>query len=132
MPKMFILLNHDLDETQKNEAKTRFGVSEFVNLSTAKWSSVPPELDDLSEFLSEFKASLKSKAQKGDFLFAQGDFGAAFEMVCFGLNLGLVALYATTKREVNVVQENGKNVKKSVFKHIKFRQISVKMKNLPC
>ncbi len=40
-------------------------------------------------------------------------------MVCFGLNLGLVALYATTKREVNLVQENGKNVKKSVFKHIK-------------
>ncbi len=36
MPKMFILLNHDLDEAQKNEAKTRFGVSEFVNLSTAK------------------------------------------------------------------------------------------------
>lgn len=36
-------------------------------------------------------------------------------MVCFGLNLGLVALYATTKREVNLVQENGKNVKKSVF-----------------
>lgn len=36
-------------------------------------------------------------------------------MVCFGLNLGLVALYATTKREVNVVQKNGKNVKKSVF-----------------
>lgn len=34
-------------------------------------------------------------------------------MVCFGLNLGLVALYATTKREVNVVQENGKNVKKA-------------------
>lgn len=107
-------------------------MSEFVNLSTAKWSSVPPELDDLNEFLSEFKASLKSKAQKGDFLLAQGDFGAAFEMVCFGLNLGLVALYATTKREVNLVQENGKNVKKSVFKHIKFRQISVKMKNLPC
>lgn len=53
-------------------------------------------------------------------------------MVCFGLNLGLVALYTTTKREVNLVQENGKNVKKSVFKHIKFRQISVKMKNLPC
>lgn len=67
---MFILLNHDLDETQKNEAKTRFGVSEFVNLSTAKWSSVPPELDDLSEFLSEFKASLKSKAQKGDFFYS--------------------------------------------------------------
>lgn len=34
-------------------------------------------------------------------------------MVCFGLNLGLVALYATTKREVNVVQKNGKNVKKA-------------------
>lgn len=73
---------------------------------------MPLELDDLSEFLSEFKASLKSKVQKGDFLFAQGDFGAAFEMVCFGLNLGLVALYATTKREVNLVQEN---VKKKRF-----------------
>lgn len=36
-------------------------------------------------------------------------------MVCFGLNLGLVALYATTKREVNLVQENGKNVKKKRF-----------------
>lgn len=34
-------------------------------------------------------------------------------MVCFGLNLGLVALYAITKREVNVVQENDKNVKKA-------------------
>lgn len=45
--------------------------------------------------------------------FIHNKLGAAFEMVCFGLNLGLVALYATIKREVNVVQENGKNVKKA-------------------
>lgn len=47
-------------------------------------------------------------------------------MVCFGLNLGLVALYATTKREVNLVQENGKNVKKKAFSFAKQQILSFK------
>lgn len=123
---LFIFLNHALNEAQISEAKVRFGVSEFVNLSeiaNKKWSEIPPEIDSLNEYLSEFKEALKSRAKKGDLVLIQGDFGASFLMINFALNLKLTPIYATTKREV--VSENG--VIKKAFKHEKFRLYEVSL-----
>ncbi|AFI06629.1 hypothetical protein HCD_08225 [Helicobacter cetorum MIT 99-5656] len=52
-----------------------------------------------------------------------GDFGAAFNMVNFCQNLGLLCVYATTKREcAESVNEKGELVKTSIFRHVRFRE----------
>ena len=43
-------------------------------------------------------------------------------MVTFSKNLGLIPIYATTKREVVEEKQGDKIVKKSIFKHIRFRK----------
>ena len=123
MPKtLFILLNHALTDTQKSEAKKRFGIENFVNITNEKWSNIPPELDNISEFLSEFALSLKSNAKKGDYLLIQGDFGATYALVRFALNLGITPIYATTKRISLEENENGVKIIKKSFIHERFRE----------
>lgn len=123
MPKtLFILLNHELTDAQKSEAKERFDIENFVNITNEKWSNIPPELDNLSEFLSEFALSLKSNAKKGDYLLIQGDFGATYALVRFALNLGITPIYATTKRISVEENENGIKVIKKSFIHEQFRE----------
>jgi len=52
----------------------------------------------------------------------QGDFGAVYHMVNFAKELGLIPIYATTKRESIELKQGNKIIKKSIFKHIKFRK----------
>lgn len=123
MPKtLFILLNHALTDAQKSEAKKRFGIENFVNITNEKWSNIPPEADNISEFLSEFALSLKSNAKKGDYLLIQGDFGATYALVRFALNLGITPIYATTKRISLEENENGVKIIKKSFIHEQFRE----------
>ena len=123
MPKtLFILLNHNLTDAQKSEAEKRFDIENFVNITNEKWSNIPPEVDNISEFLSEFALSLKSNAKKGDYLFIQGDFGATYALVRFALNLGVTPIYATTKRISVESIENGAKIIKKSFIHEQFRE----------
>ena len=125
MPKtLFILLNHKLSDEQKSEAKTRFGIEKFVDLTNEKWSNIPPELECLDEILEEFKSALKSNAKKGDYLLVQGDFGATYAMIRHALNLGIIPIYATTKRVVIEAIENGVTISKKSFAHERFRVFS--------
>ena len=122
MPKtLFILLNHALTDAQKSEAKERFNIEKFVNITNEKWSNVPPQMDNLSDFLSEFALTLKSNAKKGDYLFIQGDFGATYALVRFAINLGITPIYATTRRISVEVIENGEKIIKKSFIHERFR-----------
>lgn len=123
MPKtLFILLNHKLTDKQKSEAQKRFGIERFVGLTNEKWSNIPPELENLSEFLGEFKSALESNAKKGDYLLAQGDFGATYALVRFALHLGVTPIYATTKRISVESIENGVKIIKKSFIHERFRE----------
>ena len=122
MPKtLFILLNHALTDAQKSEAKERFNIEKFVNITNEKWSNIPPQIDNLSDFLSEFALTLKSNAKKGDYLFIQGDFGATYTLVRFAINLGITPIYATTRRIYVEVIENGEKIIKKSFIHERFR-----------
>lgn len=123
MPKtLFILLNHELTDAQKSEAKERFDIENFVNITNEKWSNIPPDMDNINEFLSEFAFTLKSNAKKGDYLFIQGDFGATYALVRFALNLGIIPIYATTKRILVEAIENGVKIIKKSFIHERFRE----------
>lgn len=122
MPKtLFILLNHKLNDEQRSEARTRFGIENFIDLTNDKWSNIPPELECLDEILEEFKSALKSSAKSGDYLLVQGDFGATYTMIRYALNLGIIPIYATTKRVVIEAVENGVTINKKSFAHERFR-----------
>jgi len=123
MKKMILLFSHTLSDEQIIDGKKKFGVDEFLYLPSELqklWSNFDADLERLDT--QRFKEFLQKNANIGDVVLVQGDFGASFTMVNFALDLGLIPVYATTKREVVEVVENGVSVKKSIFKHRRFRR----------
>jgi len=122
---MILLFNHTLTEAQKADAKISLGVEDFVALPHELqniWSNVPPEIESLKSLLVPIRAFVQKEAKEGDHILIQGDFGATCQMVKYAKSLGLIPVYATTKREVVEVKEDDKVIKKSLFKHERFRR----------
>jgi len=121
---MLLLFSHELRDEQKQDIKENWNIEEYVslpkNLQTL-WSSIPPQLEDIEEYLKPIKAFLSDSVNRDDIVLVQGDFGATYSMIGLVKSLGAKAVYATTKREVIEKEIEGKVVKTSVFKHIRFR-----------
>lgn len=125
MKKMFLLFSHNLSEIQLNDAKSNWEVSEVVSLPNKLqdiWSNIPADIEKLREYLLPIRNFLAENSQYGDVVLIQGDFGAVYQMVNFSKDLGLIPVYATTSREIEEFEENGKTIKKSIFEHIRFRE----------
>jgi hypothetical protein len=121
---MHLLFSHTLTETQKQDAKVRWGVETFIPLPKALqklWSRIPPELESLEEYLAPVEAYVRERVGEGDVVLVQGDFGATCRMVGVVKSLGATAVYATTKRIVTETREGDSVVKRSVFEHVRFR-----------
>ncbi len=124
MKKMILLFSHNLTDEQKTDAKTSFGVEQFIILPNdlqTLWSNIPATLEDLSEYLQPIKDFLIENINKNDVALVQGDFGATCAMASFVKSIGGVAVYATTKRDVVEKEIDGKIIKTSVFEHVRFR-----------
>ena len=122
---MFLLFSHKLTDEQIKDAKENLGVSEFVYLPKdlqKKFSNVPPELEDIKEYSKIFIGFLKNSAKSEDYVLIQGDFGVVFNVVEFCKESNLKAVYSTTKRVSKEKEIDGKIVKISEFKHIRFRR----------
>lgn len=116
---------HNLSEIQLNDAKSNWEVSEVVSLPNKLqdiWSNIPADIEKLREYLLPIRNFLAENSQYGDVVLIQGDFGAVYQMVNFSKDLGLIPVYATTSREIEEFEENGKTIKKSIFEHIRFRE----------
>ena len=125
MPKMFLLFSHTLTKEQIQDAKNSLGVGEFVKLPQNLqdiWSNIPPEIENLNPYLEPIKEWLREYLKSGDYALVQGDFGATCKLANFAKEHGVKAVYATTKRNVEEKVVNGKIIKTSVFKHIRFRR----------
>lgn len=125
MKQIFILFSHELSQQQIYELKNEFKVEKFVYLPKnlqEKLSNVPPEISDLSEFAQPFKEFLQSNFTKNDIALIQGDFGLSYLLINFCKNIGIEAIYATTKRNIVEKEINGKVIKQSIFEHIRFRK----------
>ncbi|MEO1941510.1 MAG: CRISPR-associated protein Csx20 [Campylobacterales bacterium] len=125
--KMFLLFSHKLTSDQESEAVTKWEIERFFYLPQKlqqRWSNIPPELEreELFEYLDPIKEWVEELAEEGDRILIQGDFGAVCHLVNFSKELGLVPLYATTKRVVEERETPGGIVKKSIFRHIRFRR----------
>jgi hypothetical protein len=55
----------------------------------------------------------------------QGDFGVSYLMVQWAFDNGYIPVYATTKRDVVEIEENGETVAIRKFHHCKFRKYGV-------
>lgn len=125
MKRMFLLFSHNLSEIQLNDAKSNLEVLEVVSLPNKLqdiWSNIPADIENLREYLLPIRNFLAENSQYGDVVLIQGDFGAVYQMVNFSKDLGLIPVYATTSREIEEFEENGKTIKKSIFEHIRFRE----------
>lgn len=127
MPKLIKLLNHELTEQQKNELKTKYGIQSIITPPPelqSRWSNIPPEFneEELQEYLTAIKDWLFYNTNQYDLVLIQGESGATYNIVSYLKHAYRIPIYATTKREVVEEVQNGKTVKKSVFKHIRFRE----------
>jgi len=125
MKRMFLLFSHKLTASQEADAKDSLGVGEFVYLDEKLqkvWSNVPPDMDNIKEYLDPIIEFLKSSLKSGDVVLVQGDFGATCYVARVVKELGGVAVYATTKRDVVEIKVGDKIEKKSVFEHVMFRK----------
>lgn len=124
--KLFLFFSHSLTEDQSIDAAETLGVTEVLRLPEklqTKWSQVPADIAELSDYLPQFVEWLRGEARPGDYALIQGDFGLTYAMVNACKELGLVPIYATTKRESEeTVNEAGEVIKTLRFKHIRFRR----------
>jgi len=125
MYKMFLLFSHKLTQSQKDDARASWGVSEFIELQEGLqtiWSNIPAELKTLNIYLEPLKWYLKKSASKDDIILIQGDFGGTYEMVNFCKENDFLAVHSTTKREVKETLKENRVIKTSTFEHVIFRR----------
>ncbi len=123
--RMFLFFSHKLTSEQIEDAKKNLKVERFIYLPKdlqQLFSNVPAENECLEEFKKPFEEYLSKNSQKGDYVLLQGDFGLIYLLIDFSKRVGLVPVYATTKRVVIEKRVDNKTVKISQFKHIRFRR----------
>lgn len=124
-PALYLLFNHRLTKAQEEDALRTLGVARIEEPPEeikGLWAGVPPELPEIEGFLAPVRQWLFEAARPGDYVLIQGDFGACFLMVSFALDLCLVPVYATTRREA-VEEPNGDGSVRMIhrFAHQRFR-----------
>ncbi len=125
MKKLILLFSHNMTDEQKEDAKVSFGVEEFISLPNNLqiiWSNIPASLENLSDYLQPIRDYLIDNIESGDMVLVQGDFGATCAMASFVKSIEGEAIYATTKRNVEEKEIDGKIIKTSVFEHVRFRK----------
>jgi len=126
MKKMILLFSHTLSEKQREEATQLWNVSEFVSLPKELqniWSNIPYDVETLDNILKPIRDYMAKISNKDDVVLVQGDFGAVSMLVNESKSLGLVPVYATTKRTAKeYITKEGKQMKKSIFEHRRFRK----------
>lgn len=124
-PTLHLLFNHTLTPKQETDAFESLAIGNityFPDELLGIWKSIPPEEQHIKKMLSSIYVYLKQSCQKGDYILIQGDAGATYLLVQEAFTLGLIPVYATTKRISVEKMIDAKQVKTSVFEHSIFRK----------
>lgn len=123
---LILLFNHTLTTLQEADARASLGVDRIVlppAAIQARWSGVPPEIDDLDDWLAPVFAWLAAEGRNGDYALIQGEFGATCLAVREAFRLDLVPIYSTTQREaVEEHTSDGRVHIHHTFAHVRFRR----------
>jgi len=122
---MILLFSHQLTESQITDAKNNWEVEDFISLPEELqgiWSNIDPDAKSIVSLLAPIYTFVEKYAEQKDLILIQGDFGASCLLKDYALKKGFVPVYATTKRMVKEYAVDGKNIKKSIFEHRRFRE----------
>lgn len=123
--KAILVFSHELTDDQEDDLQSSWNITEvFVMPPQLRelWMNVPPHLQTLKNYVDPVVGWIEQKGSSGDIVLVQGDMGATFLVVCRSIELGLLPVYATTRRVLHEeVQSDGSVVLKRVFKHERFR-----------
>ena len=126
MPSLFLLFSHKLTAAQMQDARQALQAAEFIALPEAlqaRWSNIPPEIAAIQEHLRPVFDWLGAQSQAGDYVLAQGDFGAVFLTVEFARMHGLIPVYSTTRRQVvETTLPDGTVQAQHTFQHVRYRE----------
>lgn len=126
MSVMFILMNHELVQSQKEDALKTLKIDSFVlppkNLQNL-WEQIPPDKENIADIIEPILKWLANHSNQGDYILVHGDFGATFIIVSWALQHKRIPVYSTTYRKYeNKTNENGEVVNVHTFKHVMFRR----------
>ena len=125
VPRLFNVSNHALTEPQRSEAESRFHVEDLVDLPpdlATLWSSVPPDTEDLHDFIAPIESWLGEHAAVGDCILLQGEPGATVLLASRLANTGPQLLHATSERVVTEHEKPDGTVEtRREFRHVRFR-----------
>ncbi|MCR4432201.1 MAG: CRISPR-associated protein Csx20 [Tepidanaerobacteraceae bacterium] len=122
--KMLLIFSHNMTEEQIAEAKEDMEVEEFISLPQAlqdKWSDIPSQMESLDEYMRDMLNWIDENAAPGDYALVEGDFGAAYMVVCHCKKNGIIPVYSTTARKVLEENLDGEVVTRRCFRHVRFR-----------
>lgn len=122
--KLFVIMSHTLTDEQISQAKLEHAIDQFVTLPDDLqkiWSNIPPEAESIGSYVDQFDNWVSNQYLPGDIALVQGDFGMIYSLTTKLKSKSIPCCYATTKRIATEKVTNGELVKKSIFKHIRFR-----------
>lgn len=123
--KMWVLLSHQLLQEQIKSAKEELGCEEIIYFPEELqkiWKNIPAEEEGYSE-IEKFQQFILKKILKGEIICIQGEWGYTHNIVNFCKEIGIIPVYATTKRVCKEIKnDEGSVIKISKFKHVKFKK----------
>ncbi len=122
---MLLIFSHKLTARQRQEIIEKFKISKFIKPDPDllnKWANIPPDLENLKEYLADIIKWIDCSGKPGDYALIQGDFGATVLIVDYCISKGITPVYATSQRKV-IEEKSGETIKISrEFKHMMFRE----------
>lgn len=124
--KAFIIISHTLSDVQREELTLKWAVKEIVTMSPelkSIWENLSPSEDSILSALKPILNWLKTEAFPGDIVVVQGEYGATLYVAVEAQNLGLIPVYATTKRVLEeTTLPDGSVRQERIFRHVRFRK----------
>jgi len=127
--KLLLLFSHELTDEQEVNAKETFGINNFIYMPDnikKIWANIPPELENIRDYIQPVLDWVEETKADGDYILIHGDPGATFIAVNEAHRLGLIPIYATTKRVSIEEKDNDGNIRiMKIFKHVRYRKYEV-------
>ena len=130
MPRLFNITNHAITDEQRADAVATLGIDEVIETPpdvAYRWSTVPPELDSVCDYVQPVIDWLASESLLyNDVVWVQGEWGAVFAIVQWCKENYIRCVYATTKRTAEEVKTDKGIQIMHLFKHVRFRDFPIR------